>query len=291
LFPTSRCSLLAQPLFSLSWQQNSSTMTSRRREYHVDCPANKAAIFFVACEPNTATRVKIPDAMRIRWYSQNEATDRGLHMQVHCEAEKIKGEAIPSPPTPEAAAVCAAVPIDHSKCREGSTCGDNSCSGGWPHLAGSRGGRSSITAQEDAKNVASGADCAAEQVEAQGRPGTGTCACYYWQLPTAATAEERKNLWFKFLMHVCDTRGRFGCDEEWVWPCTIGCSTGHSPTYPQAPRGSHRCHHSREEVLHDGGQAHHIRQHVQVCQDRESKCGGSGEGGGQEAAFGVLRKA
>jgi hypothetical protein len=80
-------------------------MTLRRREYHVDCPAKKAAIFFVACEPNTATRDKILDAMRIRGHSINEAADRALQMQVPCEAEKIKGEAIPGPPDPEAAAV------------------------------------------------------------------------------------------------------------------------------------------------------------------------------------------
>jgi hypothetical protein len=82
-------------------------MTLRRREYHVDCRAKKAAIFFVACKPNTATRVKIPNATRIRGYSQSEATNRGLQMQVHCKAEKIKGEAIPGPPAPEAAAVSA----------------------------------------------------------------------------------------------------------------------------------------------------------------------------------------
>jgi hypothetical protein len=82
-------------------------MTSRRREYHVDCRAEKAAIFFVACEPNTATGVKIPDAMRIRGYSQSEAANQVLQMQVHCKAEKIKGEAIPGPPAPEAAAVSA----------------------------------------------------------------------------------------------------------------------------------------------------------------------------------------
>ena len=59
---------------------------------------------------------------------------------------------------------------------EGSTCNNNSCSGDWPHLGSRRGSRSSIAAQEDAKNVASGADRAAERAEAQGRPGTGTCA-------------------------------------------------------------------------------------------------------------------
>jgi hypothetical protein len=64
-------------------------MTLRRRAYHVDCHAKKAAIFFVACEPNTATRVNIPDAMRIRGYSQSKAADRVLQMQVRRVAEKI----------------------------------------------------------------------------------------------------------------------------------------------------------------------------------------------------------
>jgi hypothetical protein len=50
-------------------------MTLKRREYHVDCCAKKAAIFFVACEQNPATRVKIPDAMRIKGYSPSEPTD------------------------------------------------------------------------------------------------------------------------------------------------------------------------------------------------------------------------
>jgi hypothetical protein len=89
-------------------------MTSRRREYHVDCCAKKAAIFFVACEPNTATRVKIPDAMRIRGYSQSEAADQGLKMPVRPEAEKIKGEAIPGPPAPEAVAVSALLSLSYT---------------------------------------------------------------------------------------------------------------------------------------------------------------------------------
>ena len=61
-------------------------MTSRRREYHVDCHAKKAASFFMAFEPNTATRVKIPNAMRIRGYSQSEAANQALQMQVHRKA-------------------------------------------------------------------------------------------------------------------------------------------------------------------------------------------------------------
>jgi hypothetical protein len=75
LFPFLRGSLIERLLFSLSWQQKSSRMTSKRREYHVDCRAKKAAIFCVACEPNPATRVKIPNAMRIKGYSPREASN------------------------------------------------------------------------------------------------------------------------------------------------------------------------------------------------------------------------
>jgi len=35
-------------------------------------------------------------------------------------------------------------------------------------------------------------------------------------------AEERKKVRDKFLTHILDTRGRFGCEEERSWPCTIG---------------------------------------------------------------------
>ncbi len=77
-------------------------MTTKRREYHVDCHAKKAAIFFVACEPNPATRVKIPNAMKIKGYSPSKAYSRVMQMQVHHEVEKIKGEAGPGPPAPAA---------------------------------------------------------------------------------------------------------------------------------------------------------------------------------------------
>ena len=38
----------------------------------------------------------------------------------------------------------------------------------------------------------------------------------------SATAEEREKIRFEFLTHTLDTRGRFGCAEERIWPCTIG---------------------------------------------------------------------
>jgi hypothetical protein len=70
-------------------------MSSIRREYHVDYRTKKAALFFLAFDANPSTRVKIPDAMRIKGYSPSEAADRSLQQQVHREADKIKGEAIP----------------------------------------------------------------------------------------------------------------------------------------------------------------------------------------------------
>jgi hypothetical protein len=35
-------------------------------------------------------------------------------------------------------------------------------------------------------------------------------------------AEEREKIRFEFLTHTLDTRGRFGCAEERIWPYTIG---------------------------------------------------------------------
>jgi hypothetical protein len=40
----------------------------------------------------------------------------------------------------------------------------------------------------------------------------GQCVPVHWQLPLSVTAEERKRLCFKFLHHVLNTRGRFGCE-------------------------------------------------------------------------------
>ena len=73
----------------------------------MDHCSKKVALFFVACDANPYTRVKIPDAMRIKGYSPSEAANRLLQMQVRHEADKIKGEAIPGPPAPAAAAAAA----------------------------------------------------------------------------------------------------------------------------------------------------------------------------------------
>ena len=56
----------------------------------MDRRSKKAALFFVACDANPDTRVKIPNAMRIKGYSPSEAADRSLQMQVRREADKIK---------------------------------------------------------------------------------------------------------------------------------------------------------------------------------------------------------
>jgi hypothetical protein len=38
----------------------------------------------------------------------------------------------------------------------------------------------------------------------------------------AATTEDHEKLRFDFLRHFSSTLCRFGCEEERVWPCTIG---------------------------------------------------------------------
>jgi len=50
-------------------------MSSKRREYHVDCRSKKAALFFMACDANPDMRVKIPNAMSIKGYSPSEVAD------------------------------------------------------------------------------------------------------------------------------------------------------------------------------------------------------------------------
>ncbi len=55
-----------------------------------------------------------------------------------------------------------------------------------------------------------------------GSTAAGECIAPHWQLPTAATAEDRQWIPVDFLTHFRDTRGRFGHDEEKTWEATIG---------------------------------------------------------------------
>ena len=75
-------------------------MSSKRKEYHVDCRAKKAALFFLACEANPAMRLSLPAAMRAKGYSDVEATDRILVQQVRRESQKKA----PKEPRPKSAA-------------------------------------------------------------------------------------------------------------------------------------------------------------------------------------------
>ncbi len=54
----------------------------------MDCRAKKAALFFLACEANPATRLSISAAMRAKGYSDVEAADRILVKQVRRESQK-----------------------------------------------------------------------------------------------------------------------------------------------------------------------------------------------------------
>jgi hypothetical protein len=68
-------------------------MLSKRKEYHVDCCAAKAAKFFLMCKShiNPDMRIKIPAVMMAKGYSDEESKNRTLQMQVCQEVEKIRG--------------------------------------------------------------------------------------------------------------------------------------------------------------------------------------------------------
>ena len=73
-------------------------MSSRKNG--ADARAKKAAQLFMACEgnPDPTGRLSIPDVMRLRGYSHDEAINRTLQMQVRREVEKLRGNASTSAP-------------------------------------------------------------------------------------------------------------------------------------------------------------------------------------------------
>jgi hypothetical protein len=75
-------------------------MSSKRKEYHVDCGAVKAAKFFLMCKSHIDPdmRIKNPAVMMAKGYSDEESKNRMLQMQVHREVEKIRGLDPPPPP-------------------------------------------------------------------------------------------------------------------------------------------------------------------------------------------------
>jgi hypothetical protein len=75
-------------------------MSSKRKEYHVDCGAAKVAKFFLMCKShiNPDIRIKIPAAMMAKGYSDKESKNRTLQMQVRREVEKNRGLEPPCPP-------------------------------------------------------------------------------------------------------------------------------------------------------------------------------------------------
>jgi hypothetical protein len=84
----SQGSSFSQAPYFLSVGSRHFTMSSKRREYHVDCRSKKAALFFLACEANPATRLSIPTAMRAKGYLDVEAVDQILEQQVRRESQK-----------------------------------------------------------------------------------------------------------------------------------------------------------------------------------------------------------
>ena len=168
------------------------------------------ALFFVACDANPDIR-EIPDAMRIKGYSPSEAANQSLQQQVHCKVDTIKGEDIPGRLVISEAMLHRIANVDDTAvsldCSKTNACGRPAISFHDPHFL--------LTQRPAAKSSLS---CTG----IFGSNAAGECVRIHWQLPTAATSEDREKLRFDFLRHVSITRGRFGCEEERVWPCTIG---------------------------------------------------------------------
>ena len=59
-------------------------MSSGKRKNGADARAKKAALLFVACErnPDPTGRLSIPNVLRVKGYSEDEAVNRTLQMQV-----------------------------------------------------------------------------------------------------------------------------------------------------------------------------------------------------------------
>jgi hypothetical protein len=107
----------------LLWSETENLrMSSKRKEYHVDCCAAKAAKFFLMCEShiNPDMRIKIPAAMMAKGYSDEESKNRMLQMQVHWEMEKIRGLDPPCPPEAVAADVMALLTLSAPRTRQES---------------------------------------------------------------------------------------------------------------------------------------------------------------------------
>ena len=85
-------------------------MSSKRKEYKVDARAKKAALFFLACEPNPVTSLSIPAAMRAKGYTDVEAADQILVQQVRRESPKNKSNDTPHPESAAALSLLALGP-------------------------------------------------------------------------------------------------------------------------------------------------------------------------------------
>ncbi len=107
-------------------------MSSKMKEYKVDDHAEKARSFFVACEPNSATKVKVTEAMWVKVYSDLEAANSMLQMLVHQAIKKLKGKSL----LPQGSSrLLTTGPGDCINCGKARAKNDYTKSGGCSHLA------------------------------------------------------------------------------------------------------------------------------------------------------------
>ncbi len=89
-FPFPEAHVGATPLFSLlATKKFNNDFKKEGVSCYLSCKESSQLLCGLRAKP--ATRVKIPEAMRIRGYSQSKVVDRALQVQGRREAEKIEG--------------------------------------------------------------------------------------------------------------------------------------------------------------------------------------------------------
>jgi hypothetical protein len=93
LFPFPLCKLFPATYF-LYFQKLALQHVFEKEREKVDDRMEKAVRFFVPCQPNPDTRVNVTEAMWTKGYSDDDAANMTLQMQVHCAIHKIRKKSL-----------------------------------------------------------------------------------------------------------------------------------------------------------------------------------------------------
>ncbi len=95
LIPFPQGKLFVRPIYCV-WEASTSICLQKVRK-KVDDHAEKATRFFIACQATPDTKVNVTEGMGVKGYSNSEAANLMLQMQVHRGIVIIKEEVSPCP--------------------------------------------------------------------------------------------------------------------------------------------------------------------------------------------------